>query len=460
VGLALVSPFVFANSGRAAITDREVNGRPTIRAQIESPADVWMSDSGPVADRRLLQVHTDVFPALHLGQQAQLRPLLELDMGDCLPADDVDGWRLVGQHWGEALVRDLERKQRMHDEQSAELRAALALAHTILAQDGDINWITLKQYRDSADTRKACYQAIVHTVRRITAIHDLREIDARLHVRLHRYPGLPIADTLGLLVKQCDSRGGSVVQDLQPIRPFWMRAAMEEDLGRVLCWRDEERDWTASHPWLANPDPEPSADDDKPGLLGEGCTSVGEALCDIGGDLPLKEQVADWLHDTLTEELAAVIGAVHKLPEAEQVELDATARKRTWSSAPTLAGVTTARGVANGLSNPRLLRYVDVWRELLGERLGPLGENGGRLSRADARAALDRLGEVQVVLEQILSEGWEHGEVARRIKGVETDAPHLRIRADSVGRAAKALRKRHPRLAPCGDDWWCLAPAK
>jgi hypothetical protein len=457
VGLALTCPFVFANSGRAAITDREVNGRPTVRARIDSPADVWMSDSGPVAPRRLLEVETDVFPALHLGQQAQQRTLLELDMGDSLPQADANGWRLIAQHWGETLVRDLKRKQRIEQDQGEEIRDALALAHKLLGQAGDINWITLKQYRDAAKMDVACYQALVHTTRRITALHDLREIESRVHLRLHRYPGQPIADTLGLAVKWQRSRGGNVVQDIQPIRPFWMRASMEEDLGRVLCWRAEDADWTLSHPWL-----KPQTDDkaahpaphDHPGLLGDGDTSVGAGLCDLGCERPLKEQVGSWLQATLTEELAAVIDAVGALSTEERSALAAQVGARLDCAAPALDGKTTPASIAQALSGDALLGFVDAWRAVLGERLGPLATKQARLSRADTRAALGRLDDVQVVLEHILSQCWEHGDPERRAKAGDTRQPALRIREDSVGPAADGLLERHPELEPDGDGWW------
>jgi hypothetical protein len=354
-------------------------------------------------------------------------------------------------------VRDLKRKQRIEQDQGEEIRDALALAHKLLGQAGDINWITLKQYRDAAKMDVACYQALVHTTRRITALHDLREIESRVHLRLHRYPGQPIADTLGLAVKWQRSRGGNVVQDIQPIRPFWMRASMEEDLGRVLCWRAEDADWTLSHPWL-----KPQTDDkaahpaphDHPGLLGDGDTSVGAGLCDLGCELPLKEQVGSWLQATLTEELAAVIDAVGALSTEERSALAAQVGARLDCAAPALDGKTTPASIAQALSGDALLGFVDAWRAALGERLGPLATKQARLSRADARAALGRLDDVQVVLEHILSQCWEHGDPERRAKAGDTRQPALRIREDSVGPAADGLLERHPELEPDGDGWW------
>jgi hypothetical protein len=87
------------------------------------------------------------------------------------------------------------------------------LALELLALGAPINSLVLKQYRAGDDVGKACYQALVRTQRSIQRIYDLREIDERVHVRLHRYPGHPIAQTLGLQVKSVDSAGGEVVQN-------------------------------------------------------------------------------------------------------------------------------------------------------------------------------------------------------------------------------------------------------
>ena len=99
----------------------------------------------------------------------------------------------------------------------------------LLAHGAPINSLVLKQYRAGDDVGKACYQALVRTQRSIQRIYDLREIEERVHVRLHRYPGHPIAQTLGLQVKSVDSAGGEVVQNLQPLHPFWMRISVREE---------------------------------------------------------------------------------------------------------------------------------------------------------------------------------------------------------------------------------------
>jgi hypothetical protein len=240
ISTAMVEPFVYANKERAVITDREVNGRASVYATIDSQNDVWLSPEGPVADRRLLHMEIDSFPALGLGQQAQPSKLLEIDGCDVLPKNgEVEEnkveRRMISETWGRELLADLNRKVRLSAVQKNEANAAKALALEVLAHGAPINRITLKQYRDAFEVEKACYQSLVHTPRSITRVYDIREIVVpHTHVRLHRISGCPIAQVLGLKIKKVDSVGGHVVDVIQPIRPFWMHLAIEERLGRVI----------------------------------------------------------------------------------------------------------------------------------------------------------------------------------------------------------------------------------
>jgi len=55
---------------------------------------------------------------------------------------------------------------------------------------------------------------------------------------------MPIVETLGLKVKATDSGSTSVVQFLEPIRPFFIRASLRDELGVKLCSRVNTRKWT------------------------------------------------------------------------------------------------------------------------------------------------------------------------------------------------------------------------
>jgi hypothetical protein len=76
-------------------------------------------------------------------------------------------------------------------------RTAHALRALARAGRGRADFYNLKQFRDCADPRRACYQAVVRAraglvaARRVTAVGDYA-------YRVHACPGHPIADELGL----------------------------------------------------------------------------------------------------------------------------------------------------------------------------------------------------------------------------------------------------------------------
>jgi hypothetical protein len=313
-GLALVTPFIYADNGRAVITDREVNGRPTVFASIEQPPDVWLTPSGPVAQRNTLRLATEIFPALNLGQRGAQRTLLEIDEQPLLPDNADVEWRRVADVWGARMVEELRRKTLESVTHRRAVENAKALSLELLAHHMPFNWITLKQYRDASRIDCACYQAVVQTTRSITRIYDWREIDQPIHVRVHRSPGHPIVEALGLVVKSVDSSAGSVVENLQPTRPFWMRVAMQEDLGSVVAWRAGDDD----NRWLVNPEflkaHARAAATDTPSLYGgAGETRVGSILGQtrtLDRDLEtdarrdLESYARGWLRKALVHELA------------------------------------------------------------------------------------------------------------------------------------------------------------
>ncbi len=476
ISLALVSPFVFANSGRAVTTDREVNGRPAVKASIESPQDPWLMDRGPAQGRRLLKLETEVYPALHMGQQAESRTLLEIDGNDVLPDNDDAAWRFVAENWGEELLRDLKRKAYYQKDHQKEVRSAKALALEILAHGAPVNWIHVKQYRDVVDTDSTCYQAVVHTRRSITCLLDMREIEDRVHVRLHRYPGQPIAETLGLKAKQVDSRGGSVVQSMQPIRPFWMHMSVNEELGELLCWRTDDTDWSATHPWCKSGAPQKPADDaphEAPyfeGAKPRWFTRVGAELGEPRRFRDhIKDQADDWLRQSLYKEL----GAMLKHFSAEDRTKWEPWLKRQWSRRKEYGSV---RAFADCLTTDELRKLVDaLFFCLVEDGKTDAAVSKQRLSCEEARKAIDKLEDIQIPIENILSDELEHwgggrrsrqkrdGERRREREGKtwdkktvpEPQKPPLCVRSDSLGQGGTAhLERRHKDVKFFEDDWW------
>jgi len=108
--------------------------------------------------------------------------------------------------------------------------------------------IHLKQYRDAGQVDRACYQALVETPRCIREVFDVRPIQQALQIRLTMTPAYAIASTLGLQVDAVEHTATGIIQVIEPKRPFWLRVSLREELGRTLCWRTEDGDWTPGTP--------------------------------------------------------------------------------------------------------------------------------------------------------------------------------------------------------------------
>ncbi len=419
VSVAMVAPFVYSSSGRAVITDREVNGRPAVKATITSPRDVWLDESGPDKPRQYLRLQTEVFPALGYGQQAEERTLLEIDGRDVLAWNDSVGWRLVAERWGPELVDDLMVKAEMCQRQADHVLAAQALALEVLGQGAPVNWLVLKQYRDAAEVDKACYQALVCTARTITRIYDIREIEDRVHVRVHRCAGHPLVDTLGLKVKSVDSGSSGVIENLQPLRPFWMRIASKEDLGQIVAVRTGDGSWRVQAPWSgAAPDdvdpatlPQVSA----PYFRASGWTRVSERW-DMAPQ-QLRSQARRHLRNALHDSLLGAAVALREATPERRLDVERRLEHLYWAAkSPArklleeLQQAEREHAVASFAESHRVADLQLLEQALLEAGLDWTSSNPGetRLSVADAQVHIAKLQDVQVVLESILSAEWEH----------------------------------------------------
>ncbi len=471
VSLAMIEPFVYANNGRAVITDREVNGRPSVSARIESPEDIWLTKSGPVNDRKLLHMTTEIFPALNVGQRAEQRTLLDIDGEDVLPYNDDVGWRKVAEGWGRDLVDEIRRKIRLRSVQGKEVLDAKALALEVLAHEAPLNRIVFKQYRAAGNVELACYQAAVHTPRSITAIYDLREIETRMHVRLHRAPGHPIAEVLGLKVKSIVSKDGNVIDNIQPLRPFWMRIGMKEELGTVIGTvtgmqpagpqpsGSPTREWCITHPWFNGPAASDAGrvrqSQSSPYFLTPGGTRVGSSLLDDLHPQNLKAQADKWLRRALLREIGWLQVTVRRLgPDALQ-DLHANLSRsdsddlRQIENSPAIEALCQAfpaeRLVALGVA---VRQARPIWPELADmPNAAQDPQPAARLATQDATTAIDTLEEMQLVLDSILSNEWEHWGNPRFFRG-KAPKPENAFPPGSIGtEAAKDVLRNY-----AGDD--------
>lgn len=286
--IALVPAYAYANSSTASVTGAEVNGIPVAKAILESPGDVWMNSEGPgnPTMRTLLTASTTVLPAFGQGQEATVRPFLEVFKGNPLPSEARQQWRGVVEGWGTELKNDLVQRRLKLDEYEktyggtinlvkypysiARPQETLSWAFDVLAQKRPLRVLTLKQFRDAQNPQVACYQSIVEIEQTITRVYNIAEIEDGLYVRIYRQQSLPIVEKLGL-VPMIDhpGRNNKFAQIFQPLRPFWMRLSLTENLGKNLLvhaasWRksaDQRVDvdwmrWSEKHTvsiWATNP---------------------------------------------------------------------------------------------------------------------------------------------------------------------------------------------------------------
>lgn len=396
ISLGMVSPFIFGNSGRAVITDREVNGRPSVKANIDSPADVWLAPSGPEERRHLLRLETEVFPALHLGQKAEPRTLVEIDGRDVItrPYRDDEVHRLtIKAHWGEKLALEQERKKTLGAALKEPIDNAAALARELLLFDAPFNGLHLKQYRDAAKPDRACYQALVKTTRQITRLYELKEIAGPIHVRLHKYPGFPITAVLGLKVKHVDSRDGTVVDILEPVRPFWMRVGLKEHLAQVLCWRTEQGPWAASSAWV--PDcPEKRQASTQPFFVAGGhtaATHAGERTPLLPPENKAKEE-REALRKLLQPEW-------NEWVERDPVRVRAVLTKLGEAGAGCDLSDAVLEAMGDKPANELYPLVEALYREPGGSASTPSSK---RLTRTAAQQTVEKLPEVQLVVEALL----------------------------------------------------------
>lgn len=269
VTTGFVVPFSYVDDVGNAITSSEVRGIPTVRADIESPANDWLQldHSRSQVHRSLLATSAQVLPALMAGAESEKRTLIELHTHSPPGADMHESEHVSVTRWVELLGNDLTRK--LHETAAlappapgnakAGVKACFpksdhgadptyfgrGFALKLLAGEASFNQFSLKQFRDSKHTDNACYQGLVMNRHVIGNLRDLREIDDTLHVSITDYPTQPITEILGLVPKFTYPGSGRTVKVFEALRPFSMRADLYREAGVTLFERAGQEDWSA-----------------------------------------------------------------------------------------------------------------------------------------------------------------------------------------------------------------------
>jgi hypothetical protein len=243
LGFGTFSAFLFSNSALGTTTGRELNGWPSMLAEIVNLPNTWGGTSGPfTAFAPLMQVNVSMPAEVNAGQPFRKHTLLELVDGKLFDDDDDSLWSAAASSWAAPVKQDLERMHAIASSDQAGFDDYASLAMQIFAGRRDINEYSFKQFRDAESPVHACYQAVINSRARIQ-VKEMRELEHSVHVNIYRYPTQPIVDALGLKHLGGEPGGSGGVYQLAACRPFYFRAEVTTELGEVICWRAGNRNW-------------------------------------------------------------------------------------------------------------------------------------------------------------------------------------------------------------------------
>jgi len=252
--VAFVTPFVFCDNMRQVITEREVTGRAAMHCTIDSEHDYWLREAGPAAHKRTLaKLRTLLMPALNVGQPAEMCDLIEIYEGDIDRSVEERQSIKTKSSWASQLAasrkamagekKSKSRKSRNSGDSDSEWESVQQYVTDALTSGRPINFLTLKQYRATENASAFCYQALVLVEKKITQPRHVEEMTMPMHIGIHEYPTMPIVCQLGLRVKSTDSLDHGVVSQLEPVRPFFARVSIKEELGKNLYIREPGKAW-------------------------------------------------------------------------------------------------------------------------------------------------------------------------------------------------------------------------
>jgi hypothetical protein len=247
-GVGLVPAFSFMDDSVGAVSRVEVLGIPTISATFVRPESVWLAEGEPSsrAMQTLLRLDAEVIPALGVGQPASMHAVLEIRGHDDGTGLGDAGSRTTPFEWAEALRLELGTKNGVKTAFPDKCKVARALALELLGNRVPVALYSLKQFRDVADPEKACYQSLVRVPRVFKEIFDLKEIEETIVIHLHDFPTLKIVEALGLIATTLQETGAGIVYAAQAVRPFYIRATVDEPLSQGLASRAGTPTWNLS----------------------------------------------------------------------------------------------------------------------------------------------------------------------------------------------------------------------
>jgi hypothetical protein len=243
IGVGLVPAFTMADNCITAFSRLEIQGIPAITAQFVRPESVWLSEKGAAHPKQtFLQVNVELLAALGEGQTATFQPVVQISADD--PEYGLSKASDAATRWAKILLQELAMKKAAKQQYFEELKLARALSLELLGNQVPFSLYTLKQFPDVADANKACYQSLVRIGRTLTDVSGVEEIEETLSVRLYGYPRLDIVKELGIQASRMDEKAAGIVYCIQGLRPHYIRATVDEQLGECLMSRSGLSPWT------------------------------------------------------------------------------------------------------------------------------------------------------------------------------------------------------------------------
>jgi hypothetical protein len=443
VSVALLPAFTFAGCQVSAITDREVYGRPTLLSELKSPPTNWMDPEGRPEQlmQPLLEIWTNLMPSDYVGAEAVNRRVLEIDRGQVPPTSAPEGRSI--RDWAHTLLRDYRHKAGTAGADPPSLEIVKNAMLAVLFFDIPIFSIALKEFMDAADLDQACLQSLVQVSRSIESVHGIGEFEHPLHVLIPKYDTLPIVDALGLEVKWTKSVwdpeiGNVATEVIEPIRPFWIKVAMEGSDSKNLCLRaGTEENWHTDDDCTKVPTSPPFGD--KHGRLHFG-PGLSQCLKEDKKQQVVQLAAEEWLRGLLADELRQFrqkLGNDGLQKHLRSLNL----RSRVPSTDPGAPSDDSWATFVNSFGMEELLQTIDSLQKSFTE----LKVASNRCTRGDLADAIEKI-DPQTAIEEILKEDWIRPPDHEVSGGAEDASPHpiklvhypkplsaFRIRRDSAG---------------------------
>jgi hypothetical protein len=271
---AVMTPYIFVDNDLSVPLGRTVFGWQKTIAEITPTVSNWIHD--PQAPVSVATVSTMVFPELYEGRRLESRTLMEVEreapitgFGTPLnPQNPVAPW-MIASNLAQAAAgfgRDATGMlsgmgiMPMGDTSRADnyvtMMRKLAEDTSPMRQPPIYHTINLKQFRETDQPERYCYQAITDGPMRFSSFNGgalmgedrimLGDVSGGFSIKMSEWASLPIIDAFGLEVTRRWQGNGVSVALLKPVLPFWYNVNMEYLAGENLAWRTHDGRWRDS----------------------------------------------------------------------------------------------------------------------------------------------------------------------------------------------------------------------